>query len=80
MVDPAAAGLPGPKRAKLPPNPSSTKLAYERESAAAALHPGAPHVIGHTRAKTSNAHTASSGATADVQASKLPLWAGRALF
>ena len=67
MTDPAAAGLPGTKRVKLPPNPSSTRLAYEREFAAAALHIGAPHVAGHARARTGDAPAATSRPMAEVQ-------------
>jgi hypothetical protein len=71
VADPAAARLPGAKRFKLPPNPSSTKLAYEREFSASALHLSAPHVTGHMRAKTNDTPAASSSTTADMQVCRL---------
>ena len=69
-TDPAAARLPGAKRFKLPPNPSSTKLAYERDFSASALHLGAPHVAGHMHAKTGDAPATSSTLIVDMQVSR----------
>ena len=69
-AEPLAAQLAGGKRLKLPPNPSSTKLAYEREFAAVALRSGAH---GSSLARTTAGDPVAAGpvARADVQVSRV---------